>query len=709
MPENAVDPVVVLTYGHSGVGKCLAGTAKVVLADGSQMTVAEIVQQNCSVEVLALGSDYKLCAARVGRVWDNGKKPVVRVKTKFGRAVDVTLNHPLLGADGWQPVTAFEVGDLVAVPRSLRVGGKGLGGSVSPFTDAHVKILAYHLANGQFRDSALLFSSGNHLVVNELREALAEAFPDVELRNVTLHGEPTIDYRIAKASMEGGRKKTSSAMAFFRDLDLEDEVPTTKFIPAALFRAPASQQALFLSRYLGCDGSVEATGRVSFCSASKQMFLQVVHLLLRFGIWGSSREKVVNGTSYWEWSTNDWECKSRLSSLADAGIFTKPIPLGEPPSRVNHHDRLPVKRGDFYKQLGQTAYASTESFVSRGHAQKMLQETQVLPELESLAWSDVLWDSIVEIEPLGLVHTYDLTIPDHHNFVADDFFVHNTTDMGYSFPNALFLAAPGALNSVKTVCGYEPNRHFVSTIQEATQIIEVVGDSDKYNTVVIDDFSFMAEQTFAWLEAHKFTGYKLWGKLRDVTIDFRDKSRYCGVNVILNGWEQAPKKKDNGQYVKGGPMLSGRLPEQIPALCDLVLRAVPEPRREPWPGAYHCRLDPDWVMKDRFNIAYRVDPCPMNLAEILRASGVHIDRLHEGQEEEVEALTAGDDPIFKGIPAEDRNQANEVYKALVSSGQSVTRARWTVRDALDRALIKRALEEANSSFFSSAPKTNTLG
>lgn len=287
-----------------------------------------------------------------------------------------------------------------------------------------------------------------------------------------------------------------------------------------------------------------------------------------------------------------------------------------------------------------------------------------------------------------------------------------TTDMGYSFPTALFLAAPGALESVKSTCGYTPTEHFVRTIPEATEVIKLVGQSSKYDTVVIDDFSFMAEQTFAALEASGFRNFKLWGKLREVTIEFRDVSRYCGVNVVLNAWEQGPKTKDNGQYIMGGPMLSGRLPEQIPALSDLVLRAVYEEKRKPWPGAYRCWPNPSYVMKDRFNVAYRIDPCPMNLGELLRASGKDIRRLWPEQEEEVEALVSGPEAVFKGDPSTDPDMADTAYQMLVNKGQPVTRARWTVRDALDRALIRAALRKGETSFFGSfgqSNNTNTLG
>ncbi|MEM6753954.1 MAG: replicative DNA helicase, partial [Cyanobacteria bacterium P01_C01_bin.38] len=46
--------------------------------------------------------------------------------------------------------------------------------------------------------------------------------------------------------------------------------------------------------------------------------------------------------------------------------------------------------------------------------------------LQQLASSDIYWDEIVSIEPMGNKQVYDLTIPDTHNFVANDICVHNT-------------------------------------------------------------------------------------------------------------------------------------------------------------------------------------------------------------------------------------------------------------------------------------------
>lgn len=271
--------------------------------------------------------------------------------------------------------------------------------------------------------------------------------------------------------------------------------------------------------------------------------------------------------------------------------------------------------------------------------------------------------------------------------------VGKTTDQGYSFPRALFASAPGALNSIQSVCGYMPATARVETIEDATKLIKEA--SGKFEWLVIDDFSFLAEQTFARLEK-RLNGFKLWGKLRDVVLTFRDTARMSNVSVIMNCWEQPPKTAHNGAKVRGGPKLSGNLPEQVPAMCDIVLRAAHDTGRQPWPAVYRCHLDPQWVMKDRFNVATRCDPCPMNLAEILRAGGLTVARHPDitDQEDIVEALAQN----FIGLEGFAAVTANEYYEKLLTSGMSASVARWTLRDALDRAEIQRALAVSRSTF-----------
>jgi replicative DNA helicase len=51
-------------------------------------------------------------------------------------------------------------------------------------------------------------------------------------------------------------------------------------------------------------------------------------------------------------------------------------------------------------------------------------------DLRWLANEDLYWDEVVSIEPVGPKQTYDLTVPDGSNFIADDICVHNSALMG---------------------------------------------------------------------------------------------------------------------------------------------------------------------------------------------------------------------------------------------------------------------------------------
>jgi replicative DNA helicase len=49
-------------------------------------------------------------------------------------------------------------------------------------------------------------------------------------------------------------------------------------------------------------------------------------------------------------------------------------------------------------------------------------------DLADLATSDVLWDRVVAIEPLGEQPVFDATVLDTHNFIADGIVAHNSLE-----------------------------------------------------------------------------------------------------------------------------------------------------------------------------------------------------------------------------------------------------------------------------------------
>lgn len=276
-----------------------------------------------------------------------------------------------------------------------------------------------------------------------------------------------------------------------------------------------------------------------------------------------------------------------------------------------------------------------------------------------------------------------------------------TTDCGYSFPNGLFIAARGALKSVNSVCGYSPAQIEVQSIDEATDtILKLQQQGGDYDAIVIDDFSFLAEQQFAMLEqkfARSSNVFAKWGALRDCVLRFRNAARYCKSHVILNCWEKGPKSSADGSRTRGGPMLSGKLPESVPAMCDIVLRCGNEPMRKPWQGVYKCEQSNNYVMKDRTDVCTRLQTAPMNLGEILRAGGYKVSRLKslEWQEEFVEQVAQA---LLQGDGSQDSQIANDYYQKLLENKIDPRVARWTLRDAMDRAVIRRGTQASESLF-----------
>lgn len=274
-----------------------------------------------------------------------------------------------------------------------------------------------------------------------------------------------------------------------------------------------------------------------------------------------------------------------------------------------------------------------------------------------------------------------------------------TVACGWAAPTGLALAAPNALTSVLTTCGYGLAYAPVGSIGDVLAVMQDLATKREaaekakkpwvppFDAILVDDLSFLAEQTLAHLEnVRKLSGFKLWDALRDDILSFRDLARFAGVHVIVNAWEQVPQVKADGTRVLGGPMLSGKLPEKMPAMCDLVLRMRYEPARKPWPAVFECHPDGAYVMKDRFTVV--PDVCPPNLGEILRFAGYKLAR-HPSlpwQEDAVEQIAQQFWPLE--VPARSA-EANRLVGDLIAKGVSPSAARMTLVDAIDRVTLRQ--------------------
>lgn len=273
-----------------------------------------------------------------------------------------------------------------------------------------------------------------------------------------------------------------------------------------------------------------------------------------------------------------------------------------------------------------------------------------------------------------------------------------TTDILYSLPRAFYIATPAALKPSIATVGFQlhPSQvREVERISEATKILKDLGP--EFDAIVCDDLSLLAEKTMSVLERTK-SGFKLFGALRDEVLEFRDVARTCGKHVVWTCHTSPPSVK-NGWPIRGGPRLPGRLPEDLPAQCDFVLRTFYEPSRSgPWKMVYRCDpADVGYISGDRHGVT--PDMAPMNLGEIMRAAKYPIRRAPNL--DWMEAVVERGAVALLNNPPEKEIEVLRAMRAFVE--QSFTREPtllvWVLRDARDRAALRHAKTRHLDAFF----------
>ena len=360
---------LIIVAGRPSMGKCLSYDSEIVLADGQIATIEELYQQRQG-SLLTLNDDWKFTFTRPSAFVDDGIKPVFRVTTRLGRAIETTITHPFLTIKGWQKLENLQVGDKIAIPRKIDVFG------TETIRECEVKLLADSL-----------------------------------------------------------------------------ETSNTKIIPNIVFKLEKSQLSLFINRIFATDGWAtllnSGQSQLGYCTVSEKLARQLQHLLLRFGIIAALKKRSVkyNNTRRPAWQLDITDALSIKNFIAEIGIFGKEAALAKVAEAISqkryqtNRDLIPIeiweqiataKGKETWSSLAQRAGIKSYTNIHVGKRSLTRERLCILATaldnlpLQQLANSEVYWDEIIAIESVGNKQVYDLTIPETHNFVANDICVHNT-------------------------------------------------------------------------------------------------------------------------------------------------------------------------------------------------------------------------------------------------------------------------------------------
>ncbi len=459
-----------------GVGKCIAADSLVPCADGRLKTISEICRWG-SYQALTLKDNLEPQA--VSDFIYDGVKSCLRIRTKLGREIVVTADHPLLTTLGWQKTKNLMVGESIAVVGFLPIWGK------KEPEDYKIKLLAYLIGEGGLSQSYPIFTTTDCFAKKEVEDSVNKFHCRLkQLRTAKQYTNKAPSYGIYNSS--GQSSRDNFVKDWLIELGLWGCLSRNKPIPDEVFEYSQRKVALFISRLFECDGWLSVkenkvdkrqkptkrypSGKkypkfsfeIGYESASKKLVYHLNHLMLRFGINGTVKlDKVYKGVPYYRWCI--------ANNKGRAKLFLDNIPF---------EGRLKDKA------------TQLRNLLEGAHC-------DIRP---------IIWDKIKLIEEVLAQPVYDLSIPITENFIANDVVVHNThlscaighrvldrwkgnislngwgVEVQSSCPKIVFISEPDLFRNIQATFNYTPEEKRYRKTKE-----DIYKDLKYCDLLILDD------------------------------------------------------------------------------------------------------------------------------------------------------------------------------------------------------------------------------
>ena len=364
---------------------CLTRDTRVLRADtNTEVTLGDLLDSGArDTPVWSLDDDWKLVPAVMTHAFPSGTKQVFRLRLGSGRMVEATANHPFRTVNRWARLDELSVGSRVAVPRSL-----GRPESPVPMAEALSGQPDEPLGElaARWASSGRMPAAAASLGDEDLAAVVAEVFGRIGSLSVTeLRGRPLV-----------------RLFATSRHRTLIDR------LQLLLLRVGVQSRITDV-------GSGRPRWRLWVHGAEHQ-----IRFLERVGIAGERGAAAAAALEV-------------LATVAtNPNVDTVPCEVRD--VVVRELDRLGMTQRQLAEAIGESYCGGyllgTENRPRSSSRERLARIADAVDskELSAVATSDVFWDEVVAIEPMGEREVFDATVVGTHNFVANGVVVHNSIE-----------------------------------------------------------------------------------------------------------------------------------------------------------------------------------------------------------------------------------------------------------------------------------------
>ena len=449
--------------------RCLSGSTEIVdVATGKLITLQEIAAKPeywLGRKVFTLNlQNQQIEEQKITEIHPNGVQDVWEITTKTNRKIKATKEHLFYTLLGWKPLKYFSIGDRIGLAKNLPITNN------SNISDAQIKLVAYLIGDGHLSTKSPVhsyFCNSDEELITDFNQCTKELFGSLA----------PIDRqdRTGRKSVYYVRIGFLSAFNQWIDDNLKRAHSRDQEIPNWVFSLSKEQLQLFLGVLWSTDGSFDTkTGHTAYNSTSSILVRQIQHLLLRLGIVAlfnvkkityqgkphisyraqiTAREDVLTFYQLIQPYLSQAKCQQAGACYLAVKDKTKNQSKHTiPPEVITLIGQAKYSSGMTWREIDVAVGAKrgimrtsqgageTPALVSLSSGLKFqntphrsLSRHRVYnfalafqdEQLKNIAESEVFWDEIVSIEYAGKEEVFDLSIPDTHNFIANDFIAHN--------------------------------------------------------------------------------------------------------------------------------------------------------------------------------------------------------------------------------------------------------------------------------------------